>query len=154
MTKPNTAVAQSKATKIELSLDLCTIGAGYATQHIGDDYTAKTGKSKGQVLKRKANKVMLPKLADLTSIGLSADKARAKRNQMGLDLKAQAAKLVNAAANDARIICTGIGHTIDGQGNSRVGIALMQTTSQKLYASLIAHGVPAKQAKLFAARYE
>jgi hypothetical protein len=151
------ALPIQKQSKIELSLDLVQlpvmpekVNARVYSQ--GDKYVATGGKHKGETLTRKSSRFSLPTLAELTKAGVKD--AAAVRNRMGLETKAQVAKIVNQIANDNRVIVASVNAHIDNNGMRTFAPVFKQTTSKRVLAALLANGIPMKEAKAFAAKYE
>lgn len=151
------ASSKRDASKIELSLDLVSlpvmpekVAARVFAQ--GDTYTPTTGKYKGVERKRTRSQFTLPSVKELTDAGVKD--AVTVRNRMGLGVKAEVAKIVNQIANDNRVIVSTVAAHIDANGMRTFAPVFKQTTSKRVLAALLANGVPMKEAKAFAAKYE
>lgn len=147
---------QARKNEVDLSVDLirlpvAPLGAKYYTHKMGDVYEVKSGKNKGKH-NRRNNKIAPCGVTALKDANVS-EPAKVNR-KMGIDLKHSVTAAMNAWDKDDRIICAGVVHSVDSQGMSRMGIALKQITSKRLYATLLAHGVPTREAKAFADKYE
>lgn len=150
-------MTETKTSKVELSLDLVTLPVAPEKVALksytqGDKYTPTTGKHKGEELTRKASRFTLPTVSELTKAGVKD--AVATRNKMGLTVKAEVAKIVNQIANDPRVIVNTVAAHIDANGMRTFAPVFKQTTQKRVLAALLANGVPMKEAKAFAAKYE
>jgi hypothetical protein len=76
------------------------------------------------------------------------------RNKLGLQLKAEVGRIVNDIANDPRVIVSTIAAHIDQNGMRTFAPVFKQTTSKRILASLLANGVPMKEAKEISKRFE
>jgi len=149
--------APDKSKKIELSLDLVSLPV--MPERVkprvfaqGDAYTPDKGKFKGIERKRTRSQFSLPTVAELNTAGCKDSVA--VRNKMGLAVKAEVAKIVNKIANDDRVIVSTVAAHIDASGMRTFAPVFKQTTSKRVLAALLANGVPMKDAKAFAAKYE
>ena len=146
-----------KASKVELSLDLITLPVHpekvSKRVHVqGETYKRKLKDGTTVDATYKRSTFSLPTVSDLTKAG---DKnAVATRNKMGLAVKAEVAKIVNQIANDDRVIVSTVAAHIDSNGMRTFAPVFRQTTQKRVLAALLANGVPMKEAKAFAAKYE
>lgn len=142
---------------VELSLDLVTMPVHPEKVPVkvfaqGDTYLPTTGKFKGVERKRTRSQFTLPSIKDLTDAGVK--NAGEVRNKMGLELKRNVSSIVAEIANDNRVIVSTVAAHIDASGMRTFAPVFKQTTSKRVLAALLANGVPMKEAKAFAAKYE
>ena len=146
-----------EAKTVELSLDLVAMPVmpekvKAKTTVQGEKYTPTKGKHAGQEMTRQRSTFSLPSISDLTAGGVK--NAGELRNKLGLELKREVNRIVNDIANDPRVIVSTIAAHIDANGMRTFAPVFKQTTSKRILASLLANGVPMKEAKEISKRFE
>jgi hypothetical protein len=142
---------------VELSLDLVAmpvmpekVKGRLITQ--GETYVPDKGKHKGETLTRKRSQFTLPSVSELTQGGVK--NAGEVRNKLGLQLKDEVSRIVADISKDNRVIVSTVAAHIDANGMRTFAPVFRQTTSKRILASLLANGVPMKEAKEISKRFE
>lgn len=163
-TQTGEALAPAKSNakpQLNLSLDLVTAAIGdkslkrYQVQREGDTYKPKSGKNAGKVMRRTTSRVSLRKVSDIVhDEKCDIEKATVIRQRDGLSMLKAAKHITDEAVEDGRIIAESISSRVTAQGMAKIGIVLSQTSHQRMYAWLLARGVPMSEARKLADKYD